>query len=379
MDLGFAQAGFDCRLAVDSDALALNVLAANLGIPVRTADLSKATTQHLGIEQPTDLVFAGPPCQGFSTVGRRELYDPRNHLLLVAGSLSLSLRPKVIVIENVPGVRSGDHAVYWEALQEMFRIADYRTADLTLDSAFYGAPQHRKRAILIAWKGKEVTISIPTTSPSVLRMALQDASEATDHRPRQLQQGTLDYAIAERIGMGQKLSNVRGGNRAVHTWNIPSVFGRTSVHEREILESLISLRRRAKQRERGDADPLTASRISKEFGPTVAPVVDSLLTKGYLRKVGARFDLKHTFNGKYRRLRWDEPSATVDTRFGNPRYFLHPLEHRGFSVREAARIQGFPDTFSLAGSEAERFRMIGNAVPPPLAKHVGMFIRKWLL
>ena len=89
-------------------------------------------------------------------------------------------------------------------------------------------------------------------------------------------------------------------------------------------------------------------------------------------------DLSHTFNGKYRRLSWDHPAPTVDTRFGDPKYYLHPEEQRGLSVREAARIQGFPDDFVFAGSKAAQFRMVGNAVPPPLAKQLAEAIREYL-
>jgi DNA (cytosine-5)-methyltransferase 1 len=68
-------------------------------------------------------------------------------------------------------------------------------------------------------------------------------------------------------------------------------------------------------------------------------------------------------------------APTVDTRFGQPRFFLHPEHHRGFSVREAARIQGFPDDFEFEGSVQSQFRMVGNAVPPPLAASVARSIR----
>ena len=99
----------------------------------------------------------------------------------------------------------------------------------------------------------------------------------------------------------------------------------------------------------------------------------------YLRKIGQRVDLSHTVNGKYRRLDWEHLAPAVDTRFGEPRYYLHPEEHRGLSEREAARIQGFPDDFEFSGSRAAQFRMVGNAVPPPLAQQLAIVIRDQLL
>ncbi|HMG66240.1 MAG TPA: DNA cytosine methyltransferase, partial [Chitinophagaceae bacterium] len=88
--------------------------------------------------------------------------------------------------------------------------------------------------------------------------------------------------------------------------------------------------------------------------------------------------LAHTFNGKYRRLCYTKVSPTVDTRFGNPKYFLHPEEHRAITVREAARIQGFPDNFIFKGNKAEQYRMIGNAVPPKMSHWLAAQLNKIL-
>jgi DNA (cytosine-5)-methyltransferase 1 len=95
--------------------------------------------------------------------------------------------------------------------------------------------------------------------------------------------------------------------------------------------------------------------------------------------VSGLLDLTHTFNGKYRRLELGRPSLTVDTKFGDPRYFLHPTENRGFSVAEAAAIQGFPDWFVVPGAPRDQFRLLGNAVPPPMAAQIAHFVREALL
>jgi DNA (cytosine-5)-methyltransferase 1 len=187
-----------------------------------------------------------------------------------------------------------------------------------------------------------------------------------------LDRSSVGYKIAEKLKAGQKLSNVRSGPRAVHTWEIPEVFGSTTRKEREVLEEVLRLRRRNRIRDFGDADPVETKLLKKLFGSSL---IASLEAKSYLKRVGDSHDLVGTFNGKYRRLHLDEPSYTVDTRFGDPRYFLHPTENRGFTVREAARIQGFPDGFVFNGSKSEQFRMIGNAVPPPMATNFAQFLR----
>jgi DNA (cytosine-5)-methyltransferase 1 len=185
--------------------------------------------------------------------------------------------------------------------------------------------------------------------------------------------------IARRLGPGQKLCNVRQGSRSVHTWDIPEVFGRTNARERQVLEALIRARRRRRVRSSGDADPVPISALETDLGFSIAPLLQNLKRKGFVRERERLFDLVHTFNGKFRRLEWDRPSYTVDTRFGDPRYFLHPAEERGFSAREAARIQGFPDSFVFSGPTKAQFRMIGNAVPPPMASAIATFIREALL
>ena len=106
--------------------------------------------------------------------------------------------------------------------------------------------------------------------------------------------------------------------------------------------------------------------------------MEGLIAKGYLRRVEEGIDLVGTFNSKFRRLAWDKPSCTVDTRFGAPRYFLHPSQQRGFTVQEAARIQGFPDRYVFQGNEQAQYRVIGNAVPPPLGSFAADIVTQLL-
>lgn len=153
------------------------------------------------------------------------------------------------------------------------------------------------------------------------------------------------------------------------------MFGLVNEHERTILELIRRLRRQKRQRNHGDADPVSLDRLDAALGAPFHRLVEGLIKKGYLRRVDAGVDLVGTFNGKYRRLSWDKPSYTVDTRFGSPRYFLHPSQQRGFTVREAARIQGFPDSYVFKGGELGQYRLIGNAVPPPLGALAANFVK----
>jgi DNA (cytosine-5)-methyltransferase 1 len=377
-DLGFMWAGFECALALDIDPLAVAVHQNNLNSTAVVCDVSNG---HLPIDslQHLDVLLAGSPCQGFSTAGKRAFDDPRNHLLLTAGKIATIVKPRVFVAENVAGITAEPHVHYWKALERMLRQAGYRTAEFLCVGTSMGVAQIRKRAVLIAWNTEiENDITLPTVEGGTLGNVLANCSDAPNHNPKLLSRSSDQYKIARRVKPGQKLSNVRGGPRALHTWQIPEVFGKTSPSERAVLETLLRLRRRRRIRETGDADPVPTKVLEAELGKPITGLLNQLLVRGYVRKVGRLFDLSHTFNGKFRRLQLDQPSLTVDTRFGNPRYFLHPTQHRGFSVREAARIQGFPDSFVFCGSEIRQFRLVGNAVPPPLAHSLATVVKRLL-
>jgi DNA (cytosine-5)-methyltransferase 1 len=378
LDYGFHQQGFKCIGAYDSDPVAVEHHRTNLNSPVELLDLAAGDIGRVRMKKPL-VVLAGPPCQGFSTVGKRSLNDPRNKLLLLAGEIALKISPLVFVAENVTGVTAGEHRKFWDELETLFRTQNYRTVTLKCRAEKLGLAQVRTRMLLIAWRHRECAIELPDLGTSTLRDALKGVENCHNHVPKRLAPGSDLSKIASKIGTGQKLSNVRGGFRAVHTWQIPEVYGPTTSSEKQVLEALLRVRRRDRVRENGDADPVHTGIVSQYLGRSAFSDLQSLKQKGYVRRIGNLYDLAHTFNGKFRRLSWDAPSLTVDTRFGDPRYFLHPSENRGFTVREAARIQGFPDSFIFSGNERDQYRLIGNAVPPPIANCLAVEIRNALL
>ncbi len=377
LDLGFQQQGFRCSGAFELDSTAGDVYRRNFGDHVQVVDLSKVAMHKF---PAADILVAGPPCQGFSTVGKRDPNDPRNAMLLLAARIGIAKKSRVIVIENVTGVTSGAHGRYWENVKGTLASAGYRLTDLKCDASDFGVPQSRQRRILLAWNTRfEGEVALLPKARQSLREALRSVENKCNHSPKWLAQGSDEEKIAKRIQQHQKLSNVRASDRSVHTWQIPEVFGRTNKFERKVLTTILRLRRRNRVRSVGDADPVSARTLFIDLGTPVAETLKTLVRKSYVRRVNSMYDLAQTFNGKFRRLSWDHLASTVDTRFGEPRYFLHPVEHRGLSVREAARIQGFPDDFIFYGPVREQFRMVGNAVPPPLATAIAQFVRRGLL
>lgn len=379
LDLGFILEGFHCSAAFDIDPIAVSVHRRNLGSPAQLLDLSGEAFPYSASNKPS-VLLAGTPCQGFSTAGKRDPKDPRNNLLIRAAEIAIRLSPKVVVIENVAGVIAGEHRRFWDRALSILRGNGYTVAEVRCNAECFGVPQKRCRMVVIAWRnGRHCVVELPRHPGGTLRSALQNLKGTSDHVTMTLDPTSKAAMIARHIGPNQKLCNVRESDRSVHTWYIPSVFGRTNSRERRLLEALLHCRRRDRKRDFGDADPVTASTLARELKTTVGPILATLVEKGYVRKENRLYDLVHTFNGKFRRLVWDEPAPTVDSRFGDPYYFLHPAEHRAFTIRETARIQGFPDTFLFEGHSRHKYRLIANAVPPPLARSVAAFVRDALL
>lgn len=379
LDLGFSERGFDCLAAYDCDPVAVRNHNRNLGGAAREWNLEKGLPWDSRTNRP-QVLLAGAPCQGFSNLGKRDVNDPRNKLLRTTAAIAIQLRPRVVLIENVPAARSGDHKSHWDSLEAALKAAGYNVSTQQCAASDFGLAQLRKRLVLIAWNtGRLATFSLPGHRPTTIREALSDMDSVENNEKEFLKPGSAASLIAQKIRAGQKLSNVRAGHNIVHTWDIPEVFGHVTPRERELLIAVLRLRRRNRVRDFGDADPVTKDNIETHLGRSADKDLSSLIEKKYIRMVGEKFDLCNTFNGKYKRLTWDGCSRAVDTKFGEARLFLHPDEDRGFTVREAARLQGFPDSYTFVGPRRDQFRMVGNAVPPPMAAFTADFIREALL
>jgi DNA (cytosine-5)-methyltransferase 1 len=371
-DIGFEQEGFLPIGAFDIDSHVVAAYNENIAPVASVCDLSRETPQI-----KPDVLIAGSPCQGFSTAGKRDLDDPRNNLLIRAGQIAVALKPKVFVLENVPAAISGKHGSRWELVECMLKDAGYHVARIIAEGPTSGVPQLRKRLFLLSWLGNKTFRCEPEIKIApALDKALANVDGISGHDPIFMVGGSREKKIAGRIDPGQKLCNVRISPAAVPTWDIPEVFGRVSASEREVLETIQRLRRRDRRRDFGDADPVLQSAVSASLGRSSGLNIRRLLQASYLRRVGHFIDLKHTYNGKYRRLSLTGVSPTVDTHFGDPSLFLHPTGDRGLTPREAARIQGFADTFKITTTRNRAFRMIGNAVPPPMASRLAKFIRE---
>ena len=424
MDLGFAGAGFAVVRAIDLDPAAAAVHAANFGAPAVLGDVTgtdfAAWRRALG---PVDVVLGGFPCQGFSKAGPKRADDPRNGLYRAMLGAVRELRPACFVAENVEGLAQNFGGRYLEQISGDFGRLGYQVAVALIDAIGYGVPQHRRRIFFVGtaagmapagWPQPSCAVRVrngetgrPRSMPSALHGLLGPDGGAGLNGGAGLDGGAglaepvavsaaigdlrpLDApvpghevltgwparyeAIIKAIGPGQKLCNVRHGPESVRTWDIPQAFGPVTAAERDILEAIARNRRHRRYGSIPNGNPLPVPVIEELTGQRdLAPVLDDLCQRGYAKALTGGYDLRGGLfcSGQFRRPVWDAPAPTVLTGFGNPRYFLHPLEDRPFSLREAARLQGFPDTFVLRPPGVplpDAFRLVGNAVPPPLAR-----------
>lgn len=375
-DHGFEQAGFKIHFAVDQSRDAVNAYNSNLRPVARQVNICK----DLRFEFKPDIIIAGPPCQGFSTGGGYKAHDERNDLFISTCAIIARSQPRVAIIENVEAITNSRNNEYFRMSLELLSSAGYHCEWSVLSASDFGVAQRRRRAVIIARKDAPFTMyRSPKRETILLSSALAAISDAdTSHKPTYPAQASRHCRIAAHIKPGQKLCNVRSGSKSIPTWRIPEVFGVVNDSERAILETIRQIRRTERKRNHGDADPVGLDRLFSVLPSANICSIESLTKLGYLRVIGQDIDLTNTFNGKYRRLCLDNLSPTVDTRFGDIQLFLHPVENRGMTVREAARIQGFSDEIRFPHSEKTAFRLIGNAVPPPMAFQLAKFCRELL-
>lgn len=364
MSLGFEQAGFDVAAAVEIDPVHAAVHKFNFPnttiIPRSVIGLSAKEIREaadLGSRQ-IDCVFGGAPCQGFSLIGHRAFDDPRNRLVLEFVRLVAELEARTFVFENVKGLTVGRHKLFLEELVRAFDKAGYnvRLPWSVLNAGNYGTPQNRERLILLgARKGERLpSYPLPTTNiPGARRRipglpdgptckdALQDLPDA-DRFDALLASDSVrisKFGTPTPYGAEMRcLTNDAWHYGYVRIWD-PGVLtssARTSHTE-------IS-RRRFAETPPGSVEPIS------RFFKLPADGVSNTLRAGTDGARGA---------------------------FTSPRP-IHYRYNRCVTVREMARLHGFPDWFRLHTTKWHGARQIGNAVPPPLARAIATQVMRAL-
>lgn len=292
--------------------------------------------ERAGIEK-IDWFFAGPTCQAVSTMGVFHIDDPRNALFvhfirLLDGFAAAGRRPQRVVMENVPGVVYGKNLVIVKELFKLFEDRGYHVFADVVNMADYGLPQLRNRFFLIA-----TVDPIPATFPK--------KTHAVDE-----ERGLPAYVtVAEAIGDLTSIST--DGRATAKRLTKPTEFQRFVADKNgEIVNHWCNT-----------LTDLNRKRISKvPQGGSWKDIPPELLPDRFRR---VRLTDYATLYG---RLHEASPAYTISAGFGNVTSgcFTHPLQDRPLSVREGARLQGFPDSFEFAGPRGAQYKQVGNAVPP---------------
>lgn len=368
---GLSEAGFHCLFA--NEIVPIHAETYRNNHPdtiVETADIrtldAEAIRNRLGIAKgELDLLAGGPPCQGFSiNAPVRSILDKRNHLFKEYLRFVDAFEPKMILIENVPGLVSFEQGATLHAIIESLNQLGYGVDVHILGAAYYGVPQMRWRTIIIGKRGTELP---PEAFPTPIYHAPIKPNFTTTFDGKQLVKIPSSTSeakfttVEDAIGDLPILKNGEKGP-AVKQYRCEPF----SDYQKMCRTGSIGVQNH-------ESPKLSQVNIERlkfiKPGGNWTDIPFDLLPKGMQK--ARRSD--HTM--RYGRVRPDGLASTILTKC-DPHWgaYFHYDQDRSFTVREAARIQSFPDHFVFYGSMAEQYEQVGNAVPPLLAKAVGISI-----
>lgn len=359
---GFREAGYNILLGTDFDENSARTFQTNHPeskfIKEDISELDpKEVVNKIGAED-IDVVIGGPPCQGFSIAGERRQDDERNHLFKDFARHIEAINPEIFVMENVKGLLSMDtpegNPVINE-IQKRFKDIGYNTSYEVLKASDYGTPQHRERVFIIGCL-KDVSITFPNPSHNN-----GEAQEKLDQLNEQLKPHlTVKEAFSD-------LPRIDPGEQATEYNKKPQNDFQERMRERMTEGDKIKNHDAVNHRDH----------IIKRF--------KHIPQGGDMTDAPEKHQPNKVYSSRNRRLDENEPSHTVTSHVLDE--LLHPWDNRAITVREAARLQGFPDHYEFKGKrnvfhgadETSQYEQVGNAVPVILSEKIAEHIRKKFL
>lgn len=336
---GYHLAGFDIAGGIDFNEHATTTFKHNFkNAEVHNIDITKfPNAQILEEYSNVDVIVGGPPCQGFSTANRwqKEADDPRNRLFFEYIRFVQQIHPKLIMIENVRGLLTRDGGYAINRIKEILGAEEYNISYRILDASDYGVPQNRKRAIIIG-----------------IRKDFKDTFFDFDKLAK-LPKTTVEDAIGELYSFEQSPD----GEKTITT-PADSPLRKylrkngNTISDQDIVYPAQKVQERIKYVPQGG----NWQDVPEELWPN---------------------NRQNRHSSAYKRLDPNKPSCTIDTGNAHSNYF-HPLFNRIPTIRESARLQSFPDSFEFLGPRGSKYRQVGNAVPPLLAKAIADEVKRIL-
>lgn len=330
LTLGLVNAGWKPKLAVEHWPDAVATYQANFSDhPVFDRDIAELTEGHLRnyLDVSPDWVVGGPPCTGFSTVGKRDKEDPRNSLVQHYARIVGILRPKNFLIENVLGMRDMG---FVQPICRLFKEFGYTVAPMVVCSADFGVPQLRRRVMFVG-----------------------DLDGRLFDQPRPTHLERERVTVLDAIG------------------DLPEVLPGQMITEYD-KEPFTNY-----QRQMRDGSMVLQGHEASNHPPSLVEAISYIPDGGNRQSIPPHLQPKSGFHNSYSRLSSQEPAVAVTQNMGKPSgtRCIHPKQHRGLTAREGARLQGFPDQFHFMGGVTSQRLQIANAVSPVLGKALGDALR----
>lgn len=358
--LGFKQAGFKILMATDIDKAAIETYQLNFPETetilddINNINFYDIMEKHGLISGDLDFLIGGPPCQGFSTAGTRFWDDSRNHLLKNYVKALTVLKPKWFMMENVEGLLTSNKGIYVTEAVKAFTELGYNVHVEKIYSQEYGIPQRRKRVIVL---GNRLGINflMPKPTSSVTGNIFRNSDV------------TLASAIASLPDAGiTKNEIVKQSN--LNNKDDFDAYLKADTYE---ITEHFQVPLKGIQLERASA---------LKPGQTMKDLPKHLQHESFKKRANRRVadgtptEKRGGAPSGMKRLHLNEPSLTITG--ASIRELIHPEYNRPLTIREAARIQTFPDNFLLFGNVSQKIQQIGNAIPPILAKIIASHIDK---
>ncbi|MEV5179720.1 DNA cytosine methyltransferase [Streptomyces werraensis] len=346
LSLGIERAGWTVAVGIDSNERALETHAANFSGLSWCMNLGDPDERDKLVDRlknvDIDLVAGGPPCQPFSRAGRSKIRDlvrnhgrdPQDHrtqLWRAYLDVVTRVRPRAVLMENVPDMGLGDDFAVVRIIEEKLEDLGYATQLRLVDAWQYGVPQHRKRLILLARNDIERFDWPPVREKVVsLRDAIFDLPKLQFKPRERVGDREMPYKAPEHLSPFAQLMREGAEGEIIHD----HMTRRVREDDWEIFSR-----------------HMNANTLYSDLPET-------------LRRYRA-----DSFTDKYKKLDWGKLSRTITAHIAKDGYwYIHPEEPRTLTVRESARVQTFPDRFRFAGTRSDAFKQIGNAVPPLLGE-----------
>ena len=387
--MGLEQAALQCIAAIDNNKHAIDAFKENFpDVPhILQEDLTEYSPRELNKvigRKKVDLIVGGPPCQGFSKVrkvdgsnyGSRLVKDPRRLLYKNYLEYVEYFQPAIFVMENVPGIRNAAGGEFFASVQLEARKLGYRVHASTICAWHYGVPQKRERQLII---GTASSLPIFSTTLFVPQTHADPVKRVNSRRPKEQRGGRgrprkLEDPVTlwEAIGDLPPLAAGRGefetdydvvrGRAHIERYGTRYLVDVLQVHRTARLTAHVA--RPHSERDLRDFDRLREGESSK-----------GALKRG--EEMEFPYDREH-FPDRYTRQHRDQLCSTIVAHMSKDGLmYIHPTQRRSLTVREAARVQSFPDWFKLPVEKTRAYRLVGNAVPPILGRVLGKGIRQY--